>query len=210
MNQKSRQKATTGVEKDFYKLLNNSNFGIDCRSNLDSRALEPIYDELGEIAFIKKYDDIFDSGNYYQFADPDIMREEIKGKFDRLTLILNKNDPCYEARKESYELQRESDLDAVNSMEDRRKRRGKKGSFYNIDDKIDHVAKSKTTKMILGFYVDESVSIKSFAVKEKKEVEAKTIFLSGKMLMLAKLSLMSFIYDILETFCFSDEKVKKI
>ena len=138
------------------------------------------------------------------------MREEIKGKFDRLTLILNKNDPCYEARKESYELQRESDLDAVNSMEDRRKRRGKKGSFYNIDDKIDHVAKSKTTKMILGFYVDESVSIKSFAVKEKKEVEAKTIFLSGKMLMLAKLSLMSFIYDILETFCFPDEKVKKI
>ena len=113
-------------------------------------------------------------------------------------------------RKESYELQRESDLDAVNSMEDRRKRRGKKGSFYNIDDKIDHVAKSKTTKMILGFYVDESVSIKSFAVKEKKEVEAKTIFLSRKMLMLAKLSLMSFIYDILETFCFPDEKVKKI
>ena len=52
MNQKSRQKATTGVEKDFYKLLNNSNFGIDCRSNLDSRTLEPIYDELGEIAFI--------------------------------------------------------------------------------------------------------------------------------------------------------------
>ena len=95
-------------------------------------------------------------------------------------------------------------------MEDRRKQTGKKGSFYNIDDKIDHVAKPKTTKMILDFCVDESVSIKSFAVKEKKEVEAKTRFLSGKMLMLAKLSLMSFIYDILETFCFPDEKVKNI
>ena len=33
MNQKSRQKATSSVEKDFYKLLNNSNFGIDCRNN---------------------------------------------------------------------------------------------------------------------------------------------------------------------------------
>ena len=57
-------------------------------------------------------------------------------------------------------------------MEDRRKQTGKKGSFYNIDDKIDHVAKPKTTKMILDFCVDESVSIKSFAVKEKKEVGA--------------------------------------
>ena len=64
--------------------------------------------------------------------------------------------------------------------------------------------------MILDFCVDESVSIKSFAVKEKKEVGATTKFLSGKMLMFAKLSLMSFIYDILETFCFPDEKVKKI
>ena len=96
------------------------------------------------------------------------MREEINERFDGLTLILNKDDPGYEARKNSYELQRESDLDAINSMEDRRKRAGEKRSFYNVDDKIDHVAKSKTTKMILDFCVDESVSIKSFAAKEKK------------------------------------------
>lgn len=97
MNQKSRQKATTDVEKDFYKLLNNSNFGIDCRSNIYNRTLEPIYDKLSEILFIKKYDDIFGSGNYFQFEDPDIIREEISEKFDRLTLILDKNDPTYEA-----------------------------------------------------------------------------------------------------------------
>ena len=97
MNQKSRQKATTDVEKDFYKLLNNSNFGKDCRSNIYNRTLEPIYDKLSEILFIKKYDDIFGSGNYFQFEDPDIIREEISEKFDRLTLILDKNDPTYEA-----------------------------------------------------------------------------------------------------------------
>ena len=32
MNQKSWQKATSSVERDFFKLLNNSNFGIDCRN----------------------------------------------------------------------------------------------------------------------------------------------------------------------------------
>ena len=56
MKQKSRQIAQTNVEKDFYKLLNNSNFGIDCRSNIDNRTLEPVYDEISEIAFIKKYE----------------------------------------------------------------------------------------------------------------------------------------------------------
>lgn len=210
MNQRSRQKATTDVKNYFYKLLSNLNFGIDCKSNINSRTLEPLYDELGEITFIKKYDDMFDRRNYYQFADPDIMREDINKKFDRLTLILNKSDPWYEVRKESYELQKESDLNAVNNMEDRRKRTGKKTVFYNIDDKIDHVAKSKITKIILDFCVDESVSIKSFAVKGKKQVRTTTRFLSGKVLMFAKLSLMSFICDILETFCFPDKKVKKI
>ena len=36
MNQVSRQKATTTVEKDFYKLMNNSNFGNDCRNNIEN------------------------------------------------------------------------------------------------------------------------------------------------------------------------------
>ena len=34
MNQKSRQKSNNSVEKDFYKQMNNSNFGYDCRNSL--------------------------------------------------------------------------------------------------------------------------------------------------------------------------------
>ena len=52
MNQQSRQAATSPVEKDFFKLLNNSNFGIDCCHNIHKRILEPIYDNLGEIFYI--------------------------------------------------------------------------------------------------------------------------------------------------------------
>ena len=67
MNQKSKQIAKTSVEKDFYKLLSNSNFGIDCRSNIDKRILEPIYDKVSAIAFIQKYDNIFDNDKYFHF-----------------------------------------------------------------------------------------------------------------------------------------------
>ena len=31
MNLKSRQEAKNYIEKDFYKLMNNSNFSYDCR-----------------------------------------------------------------------------------------------------------------------------------------------------------------------------------
>ena len=64
--------------------------------------------------------------------------------------------------------------------------------------------------MILEFNNHESASIKPFTVKKRDHIKVTTRFLSGKMLMFAKLSLMSFIYEVLETFCFSDEKVQAI
>ena len=36
MNQVSRKNAKTDMEKDFYKLMNNSNFGYDSRNNADN------------------------------------------------------------------------------------------------------------------------------------------------------------------------------
>ena len=138
------------------------------------------------------------------------MREEINEKFDRLTQILDKDDPTYETRKYSYDQQKESDLDAVKSMEDRRKRSDKKKAFHSIDDKIDQLSKSRTTKTIVDFCVEDSIIIKFFAVKEKKEVGATTRFLYGKMLIFAKFSLLGFIYEVLETFYFPGKKVKDI
>ena len=45
-NQVARQHAKNNVEKDFYKLLNNSNLGYDCRNNLNNCTFIPIFDEL--------------------------------------------------------------------------------------------------------------------------------------------------------------------
>ena len=64
--------------------------------------------------------------------------------------------------------------------------------------------------MIVDFNCEESASIKSFAIKKNDQVRVTTRFLSGKMLMFAKLSLMSFIYEIIETFCFPEKKVQQI
>ena len=58
-NQISRQEAVArgdDFQGNFYKLLNNSNFGFDCRDNLQNKSLHLIYDENAKIAFISKYE----------------------------------------------------------------------------------------------------------------------------------------------------------
>ena len=54
MNQGSRKNAKNSMEKDLYKLKNNSNFGYDCHNNLDNCQFVPIFDEFQEITYLKR------------------------------------------------------------------------------------------------------------------------------------------------------------
>ena len=64
--------------------------------------------------------------------------------------------------------------------------------------------------MVIEFNNYEAASIKSIAVKRRNNIKVATFFMSGKLLMFAKLSLKSFIYDIIETFCFPEENARGI
>ena len=59
MNWKSRQESKNNTEKDFFKLMNNSDFGYDCRNNLDNCKFVPIFDEFKEIAYFGRYFNFF-------------------------------------------------------------------------------------------------------------------------------------------------------
>ena len=63
---KRATKRTSSVEKDFYKLLNNSNFETDCRNNIDNYILEPLYDDLNEVSYNKKFT-IFNDDTFRHF-----------------------------------------------------------------------------------------------------------------------------------------------
>ena len=67
MNQNARKTAKTKVEKDFYKLLNNSNFGNNCQNNLGNCQLELLYDSLDEISYIKKLTNVLQDQRYKDF-----------------------------------------------------------------------------------------------------------------------------------------------
>ena len=135
------------------------------------------------------------------------MREEIGEKNSKLFLAVNPQDPTYEIRKYSLKNKKDEDLDAVNSMSGHKEKIGRKRT-YNIEDKIENVLKSRTTNMLIDFDVEISASIKSFAIKKRHDqVRITTRFLSGKLLMFAKLSVISFIYELVETFYFPNETV---
>ena len=121
MNQKARQTATSSVEKDFYKLLNNSNFRIDCRNNIDNCYLEPLYDDFSEISCIEKFTTIFKDNTFCNFFSPNLLREETSQTFQAKIFALNKEGITYEARKKYYERKMAEELDAIDTYEKNKK-----------------------------------------------------------------------------------------
>ena len=65
-------------------------------------------------------------------------------------------------------------------------------------------------KSIIDFGEEHANSIKSLAVEKKSSVPLTTKFMKSKMLMFIKTSLQSFIYDMIDVFCFLDKIVQKI
>ena len=82
MNQVSRQNSQTDVEKDFYKLMNNTNFGYDCHNNAHSCYFHPVYDEIEELSYAKRYQafdqDISDRTHSMNFTKLEKIRWKLK------------------------------------------------------------------------------------------------------------------------------------
>ena len=87
MNQRSWQTAKNLVEKDFFKLLNNTNFGYDCRNNLGNFKSVPIFDELNEISYVKKYYNVFDVS---KFVYGELLKREITENFNNEMMKIQK------------------------------------------------------------------------------------------------------------------------
>ena len=79
MNQISTQKAQTDVEKDFSSLMNKANFGYDFHNNANNCYFSLIYDELDEILYAKRYQNVFDQ-SISDFVSSEILERQIEEK----------------------------------------------------------------------------------------------------------------------------------
>ena len=74
--------------------MNNSNFGFDCRNNLDNYKFVPIFDELKEITYIKKHYNLFDP-KVSKFVTPDLIAQEIEEKYNDDIIKISTEDKFY-------------------------------------------------------------------------------------------------------------------
>ena len=208
MNQKSRQEAKNPIEIDFYKLMNNSNFGYDCRNNLDNCQFVPIFDELKEIMYLKWYYNYFDS-KVSSFVTADLIKQDVQEKYD-LKMKLSKDDKFYEIKLSTLNAEKSEALEAAKNFDKKCKRQKKKGTLYHYLEREEEAYRNNKIKSLIDFDEECVSSIKSLAVKKETKVNLTTRFLNEKMLMFSKTSIQSFVYDLVDVFMFPDEDVKKI
>ena len=202
MNLNARKTAKTSVEKDFYKLLNNSNFGNDCRNSTGNSKLELLYDGLDELKYIKKHTSILSDQQLSEFFSTDLLKEQLNNEFKEQCANLNENDPFYFSIKENLTQKYEEDLEAIDMYNRKTENNNYKNNriIQKIEDKIKSCDDLRKNRMILEFNDAQSASIKSVAVKDETSIKCTTRFMSRKLLMFAKLSLKSFIYSLVELF----------
>ena len=139
MNQDARKAAETKVEKDSYKLLNNSNFGYDCRKNIDNCNLELLYDGVEEVKYIKKYTNIFTDHKLKEFFTGDVLREQIEKEIDEKINEYEVNDEFYCANEAEMQQLREEELEAIDGFLNKRKRTRLDLHHRHSDKKIDTI-----------------------------------------------------------------------
>ena len=121
INQKSRQNSKNDIEKDFYKLMNNQNFGYDCQNNLDNCQFVPIFDEIKEMTYLKRYYNYFDP-RVSKFVTADLIREKIEEKFNENLLLLDKEDKFYPTKLNLLKAERLSSLEAADNFEKKKRK----------------------------------------------------------------------------------------
>ena len=175
-----------------------------------------MYDRLGELTYIKNYTNVFTDPKFSEFFSLKILKKQIVDEFNQKMKNYNPRDIFYQELKENLERKRDEDLEAIKAFEKKKKR--SKRTYFNskkINDLEDQIADSedmRKNKMLLEFNDAQSSSIKQIAVKTNTSIKRTTRFMSGKLLMFAKLSLKSFIYSLAELLAFPEENetVEKI
>ena len=210
MNQKARQEAADKVESDFCKLLNNANFGYDCRNNLDNCKFEPINDEINELSFIKRYYSNLYDRIVQPFITSRVLKEEMDERFNNVRQKIKETDKFYAAKIRSIENRKKAENEALERFKEREKKYHKRTGLTSYVDRMDDANKNQKVKTIIDFSDQDTASIKALGIKTNDKIKITTRFIKGKMLMFSKVSLKSFVYDIIDIFCFPDEDVKEI
>ena len=146
MNQRSGQNTKNSIEKDFYKLTNNSNFRYDSCNNLDNCQFVPIFDKLQEFTYLKRYNH-FDL-KVSSFVLSHLIRQEIEEKYNDSLMKLSKDDKYYEIKLSTLNTEKSESLEAAENFDKKNKRNKKKRTLYHYLERQEEAYRNNKIKKV--------------------------------------------------------------
>ena len=122
---------------------------------------------------------------------------------------LDKEDRFYEIKLQTLNAERRSSLETAEIFEKNLKRNKKRKTLHDYGTRKDEVFRNQLIKSLIDFDEDYSSIIRSVAAQKSSKVNLTTRFLNGKMLMFSKISVKSFVYDLIDVFMFPNEEIQK-
>ena len=159
--------------------------------------------------FINRYHNIFDS-KISEFVIADLVKGDIEEKFNDKLSKLDKEDRFYEIKLQTFKSERLSRLESAEKFEQQKKKAKKRSKLIDFVNRKSEALANQKVKSLIDFDEDYSCSIKSLAIEKNSKINLTTRFLNGKMLMFSKVSIKSFVYDLIDIFMFPTPKILKI
>ena len=145
-----------------------------------------------------------------KFVSSKILEEHIEREYNDELFKIKDDDPFKALRISQLENEKLKQLDGVESFKRQEKKRKKRVKKDDFDLRTEKLMQDGRVKAMIDFDYNSSNSIKSLAIKKNANVKVTSRFIKGKMLMFAKLSIKSFVYDMIDVFCFPNNEIQVI
>ena len=168
-----------------------------------------IFDEVYEIYSLQKYYSLIDP-KINNFVSGKLIEDHVNEKFMQQFHKLDATDSFYQIKLSSLKQEQKEGLAAAKKLNEKRKNMKRKVTVTDYFDRMNKVNEKTNVKSLLEFDQEHRNSIKAVIIKQNPNIKPTTRFISGKMLMFAKVSIKSFVCDIIDVFMFPNETTKSI
>ena len=145
-----------------------------------------------------------------KFVSSKILEDHIEKEYNDELFKIKDDDPYKALRLSQIENERLKQLDGIECFKRYEKKRKKRIKKDDLDLRTEKLLHDRRVKTMIDFEYNSSNSIKSLAIKKNTNVKVTSRFIKGKMLMFAKLSIKSFVYDMIDVFCFPNYEIQQI
>ena len=124
---------------------------------------------------------------------------------------LDKEDRFYEIKLQTIKNERFQQIEAAEKFEERNKKNKQKiKKLVEFADRRDKSLTNQKVKSLIDLMKKILVVLDQSLLKKNKKVSLTTRFLNGKMLMFDKVSIKSFVYDLIDVFMFPTQEIQDI